>query len=90
MSKELKGFIETTNQHTRQFRTYVSTTGDDSMNAAEAFNLIGGLPESHIDLGDGRELCIQEWKPESNEHTCTKFLKITIVGFIRLKEVGDK
>lgn len=58
--------------------------------AAEAFNKLCHLPKGgFIDLGDGRELGIRDWEPSGTLDTTLKHLKVTIVGFIRMKKEDD-
>lgn len=54
---------------------------------AESFNTLCHMPRiKYIDLGDGRELGITDWEPSGNMETTLNFLKVTIVGFVRVKK----
>jgi hypothetical protein len=74
------GKFETTGVFNKQYRTFVP---GNTKNAAETFNELSHLPKGNLDLGDGRTLCIQGWKPEADEDTCSGFIRITVKGYIR-------
>lgn len=78
---------ETTDMTNEKFRTYKPAL-PEYKSGADAFNDLSPIPQGQIDLGDGRELCIQDWEPVGNDKTVDGILDITVRGFIRRKKVS--
>lgn len=81
--------VETTNQLTKEIRTYKPACCSPFNNGVEVFNALSPMPPKPIDLGDGRKLHISRWCPDGDEKIFggENWLKVTVEGFI---EYGDR